>query len=135
MTDLKELRRIALDATPGQWKYDWGNREIEAEKGRRGICAFHGLTEFLDDMTEREIYSFEQDDNANHIATFSPDTALALLDELERCRVGWSMARTALRATLLAAATRREALELIANHGGALGDVQAIARNALGKDK
>jgi len=80
---LTKLREIAMAATPGPWKYDYGNREVEAEKGRRGICAFHGLTEFLDDMTERKILSFEQDDNAKHIATFSPAMVLKLLDVVD----------------------------------------------------
>jgi len=127
MIDWKELRRIALAATPGQWVYDLVNGEIEAEKGRRGICAFHGLTEFLDDNTERKIYSFEQDDNANHICAFSPLQALALLDELERCRAALSTAQLVIRSRYAAERELRATLELIAN--------QAIAHNALGEDK
>jgi len=81
--DLKELRKIAMAATPGEWDARispaWNEYAISA-------CAR---------THQQSPRQGEQRDKANadadHIAAFSPATALALLDELERCRAALSI--------------------------------------------
>ena len=139
MIDLKELRRIAMDATPGPWTnlgdiYIYSKHFPVADVIERdgALSTVRGWGHLSTTVGAEEAERI-QGANANHICAFSPDTALALIDELERCREEWATARTALQAALRALATRRATLELIANRGGALGDVQEIARNALGE--
>ena len=131
MIDLKELRRIAMDATPGPWTnlgdiYIYSKHFPVADVIERdgALSTVRGWGHLSTTVGAEEAERI-QGANANHICAFSPDTALALIDELERCR-------EALRAALRAAAAMGAALELIANRGGALGDVQAIARKARG---
>jgi len=74
MIDLKELRRIALAATPGQW-VSWPTGMDRADmRDIQGVLHSHNHTPYVGK------------NNADHICAFSPATALALLDELERCR-------------------------------------------------
>jgi len=37
--NLTELKAIAADRTPGRWKYDWGNWDIEGPD-RETLCCF-----------------------------------------------------------------------------------------------
>ena len=130
MIDLKELRRIALAATPGPWTWD-GEDEPNAMIAK---SPKHGNWKVEIITTDSGMYGPEVEDR-DYIATFSPDTALALLDELERCREALSTARLVIRSRYAAERELRKTLELIANRGGSLGDVQAFARKALGEDK
>jgi len=79
MTDLKELRKIAMAATPGPWTWD-GEDEPNAMIAK---SPKHGNWKVEIITTDSGVYGPEAEDRV-HIAAFSPDTALALLDELER---------------------------------------------------
>jgi hypothetical protein len=35
---LEQLDEAEKNATPGRWKYDWGNWEVEKEEGRNPVC-------------------------------------------------------------------------------------------------
>lgn len=37
----KEIRERLEQATPGPWKYDWGNWEVEREENRSWVCDLH----------------------------------------------------------------------------------------------
>lgn len=80
MTQHEELRALALAATSGPWRFNqkWADH-IDAEDG--DICMltdnlFTGLTRPLIDRRN----------NASYIAAMSPDTTIALLDELDAAR-------------------------------------------------
>lgn len=70
---LEQEKKLLENVTPGPWKYDHGNLEIEKEDDRFGICDFgdwlHALQEYNrwnDD--EDPIYPHYMHDNAEWIA-------------------------------------------------------------------
>ena len=69
MIDLTELRRIATSAVDGPWR--WDRLELKSPGGYTVITLRDGFCSGSD---------------TDHIAAFSPSTALALLDEVERLR-------------------------------------------------
>lgn len=67
MIDLKELRRVASEARKGEWKEDCGVTYAWVTcNGERGVCENASIKD------------------ARHIAAFNPQTALALLDLIEK---------------------------------------------------
>jgi len=47
MNLLEKLKKMESESTPGPWKYDCGNLEIEKEDDRFGICTFDRWLESL----------------------------------------------------------------------------------------
>lgn len=84
------LRAIAQAATPGEWLQHLVDNTTVISGTRDEICCtFYPAA----DQEQCEA-------NAAHIAAFSPATALALLDELDRLRNArsrWILARRAFR--------------------------------------
>ena len=74
MTDLKELRRVAEAATPGEWLED-----INKYKTDTGSIVIDSQV-YIEGSYPLDVF---EETNAKHIATFNPQTAIALLDRLE----------------------------------------------------
>lgn len=77
MTDLKKLRELAENATPGPWEdyYETGIRPCvmaydENDKGLRSVRAYVADTQFSPDRA--------------YIAAANPETVLALIDRIEK---------------------------------------------------
>lgn len=70
MSDYKELRKLALAATPGPWQAQQRNKQ-------------EAIYIVGPDCTPPACHAFYAD-NAAYIAAANPDAVLALLDEVER---------------------------------------------------
>ena len=64
--DLKELRRVASDATQSHWQVEPSLKMVSAFGGDNHVCDYSDIKD------------------AKHIAAFNPKTALALLDLLDK---------------------------------------------------
>jgi len=129
MIDLKELRRIALAATPGEWEIGLSNKHVGHIVVKTGDWdgSYRRIADVHCDGRRKDR------SNENYLMAFSPLQALALIDELERCREALSTAQLVIRSRYAAERELRATLELI--HNAAFSDVQAIARKALKEDK
>lgn len=67
----KQLRRIALDATPGPWITD------ESDNGDIDV-----LTRYTDDDNAHTVICTEANEDARFIATMNPSMVLGLLNEI-----------------------------------------------------
>lgn len=91
--DLTELRRIAEAATQGAWTWSaetdgWGDCGPNLETAERGPLYFDGSQGAAETIVRSWGHDANgisvEDADAEHIATFNPQTVLALLDRLER---------------------------------------------------
>ena len=82
MTSFKQLREIAMAATPGPWTVGEDPRECAATLRAAPVIA--GQSEPCGPPIDVIIPFGRAYSDARHIAAFSPSVCLALLDRLER---------------------------------------------------
>lgn len=76
---ISDLRKICGRATPGPWKADLGNWQIEQLKTRDGICCFdHSSRDGVGDR----INMIDPVDDALFMEAFNPSMVLKLLEAL-----------------------------------------------------
>lgn len=78
MIGLDELEKIARAATPGPWKRKQLTRWSKVTVAAEFTSGVHDISLFNSSSTSHE--------NADHIAAFSPSTALALIAEIKKLR-------------------------------------------------
>lgn len=73
---IKEIEILADGATPGPWKYDWGNWEVEKSEGRNPVCRFD-----CDDDLKWFPRLVEGHSDGEYIAAIDPTTIKELITE------------------------------------------------------
>jgi hypothetical protein len=85
--NIKEIREAALAATQGEWIQTDGMRfdpEVVITTKHRADRNMHEICGVDVDFTG--VIGIEQKANARHIVTSSPETVIAMCDEIERLR-------------------------------------------------
>lgn len=93
MTDLKNLRELAEKATPGPWRFDYGNGAIESENKEH----YRITVAVIDNLSERHFHCEQfglgwnppyfprhPDLDMEFIEAANPETVIALLDRIEK---------------------------------------------------
>lgn len=89
--DLENLKKLALAATPGPWKNDSGNGEVESEHlehSRSAVCVRYDFMSRIDhykrfDLKYDPKSTPQTDDDMDYIAACDPQTVLALVERIE----------------------------------------------------
>lgn len=108
MTDTKELRRLALLATPGPW-YDTDHSDDPVDEPRVFTEEGMQIAHVYEDWTlsyPREMRLATQRANQQYIAAASPSVVLALLDEVDG--YGWHDAALVPTSRMFVARSNRE---------------------------
>lgn len=105
MTDLKKLRELAEAATPGPWRFDYGNGAIESENKEH----YRITVAVIDNLSERHFHCEQfglgwnppyfprhPDLDMEFIEAANPETVIALIDRIEKLELQLKEANEAL---------------------------------------
>jgi len=81
-----KLRQLASEATPGPWKHDYGNGEVECEHDdywRMSIVSRASYGRHEEDSWKRPGKLINPNDDCEYIAAVNPSVITQLLDQLD----------------------------------------------------